>query len=214
MLQIFFGESALYIKANNCVEEKEWMDVLTKICQTNKKRLKDYHPSAYKGSQWLCCKQSTESATGCCPVSKNLPADIAIHIDPDREVARIQSLIMGKMNIIHDLLQKYSNKPTITSKDDETNNGNNHIKTTSSETSTESKASICLNSIHVEDSQSFCSTLQRMKQLALKLDEDQKVFIRRECEETVYGSEKAPIGDNIYLSLIAKHLTNDDNDKE
>jgi Ras GTPase-activating protein 3 len=208
MFQIFYGEGVLYIKANNCVEEKEWMDVLTKICQTNKNRLKDYHPSAFKGSQWLCCKETTESATGCCPVSKNLPHDIAIHIDPDREVARIHSLIINRMNIINDLLRKYSKEEaTLSTKEEEESNPS---LTVSSGSSAESKSSISLNSILVEDPQSFCPTLHRMKQLSHILDEDQKVFIRRECEEIVYGSEKAPIGDNNYLALIAKHLTRDD----
>jgi hypothetical protein len=41
-----------WLQANNCVEEKEWIDILTKICQTNKNRLKQYHPSAYINGHW------------------------------------------------------------------------------------------------------------------------------------------------------------------
>ncbi|KAF4519156.1 hypothetical protein B566_EDAN008218, partial [Ephemera danica] len=44
---------ALYVQANNCVEEKEWVDLLTKICQTNQHRLRHYHPAAYLNNHWL-----------------------------------------------------------------------------------------------------------------------------------------------------------------
>lgn len=53
MFQILSDGRALYIKANNCVEEKEWIDILTRICISNQNRLKDYHPSAFIGNQWL-----------------------------------------------------------------------------------------------------------------------------------------------------------------
>ena len=40
-------------QANNCVEVKEWIDKLTKVCQYNAHRLKQYHPGAYIYSHWL-----------------------------------------------------------------------------------------------------------------------------------------------------------------
>lgn len=52
MFQIVQRERALYVQAANCVEEKEWVDLLTKICQTNKNRLTKYHPSAFRNGQW------------------------------------------------------------------------------------------------------------------------------------------------------------------
>lgn len=53
MFQIVQKERALYVQAANCVEEKEWVDLLTKICQTNKDRLKKYHPGAFRNGHWL-----------------------------------------------------------------------------------------------------------------------------------------------------------------
>lgn len=53
MFQIVQPERALYVQAANCVEQKEWVDLLTKICQTNANRLKKYHPSAFINGQWL-----------------------------------------------------------------------------------------------------------------------------------------------------------------
>lgn len=53
MFQIVQPERALYVQAANCVEEKEWVDLLTKICQTNANRLQKYHPCAFINGQWL-----------------------------------------------------------------------------------------------------------------------------------------------------------------
>lgn len=53
MFQIVQPERALYVQAPNCVEEKEWIDLLTKICHTNGNRLEKYHPCAFINGQWL-----------------------------------------------------------------------------------------------------------------------------------------------------------------
>ena len=60
-------ERALYIQANNCVEARDWIDILTKVSQCNRKRLSTYHPSAYLNGHWLCCKLSADTAPGCTP---------------------------------------------------------------------------------------------------------------------------------------------------
>lgn len=52
MFQIVQPQRALYVQATNCVEEKEWFDLLTKICQTNTHRLDKYHPCAFISGQW------------------------------------------------------------------------------------------------------------------------------------------------------------------
>ncbi|MEQ2191370.1 hypothetical protein XENOCAPTIV_027440, partial [Xenoophorus captivus] len=57
-------ERALYIQANNCVEARDWIDILTKVSQSNRKRLSTYHPSAYLNGHWLCCKLSADTAPG------------------------------------------------------------------------------------------------------------------------------------------------------
>lgn len=67
MFQVIQPERALYIQANNCVEARDWIDILTKVSQCNRKRLSTYHPSAYLNGHWLCCKQSADTAPGCTP---------------------------------------------------------------------------------------------------------------------------------------------------
>ncbi|XP_052367443.1 ras GTPase-activating protein 3-like [Oncorhynchus keta] len=67
MFQVIQPERALYIQANNCVEARDWIDILTKVSQCNRKRLSTYHPSAYLNGHWLCCKMSADTEPGCTP---------------------------------------------------------------------------------------------------------------------------------------------------
>uniref|UniRef100_A0A452S6D6 RAS p21 protein activator 3 n=1 Tax=Ursus americanus TaxID=9643 RepID=A0A452S6D6_URSAM len=98
MFQVIQPERALYIQANNCVEAKAWIDVLTKVSQCNKKRLTVYHPSAYLNGHWLCCRASSDTAPGCSPCTGGLPANIQLDIDGDRETERIYSLFNSYMS--------------------------------------------------------------------------------------------------------------------
>ncbi|KAI1285888.1 Ras GTPase-activating protein 3 [Halotydeus destructor] len=182
MFQILQKERAVYIQASNCVEEKEWIDILNKVCMTNQNRLKEYHPAAYIGNHWLCCKAMNESAPGCYPVSKtSLPADIGVHIDPDREIARIHSLLHNRCESLREL------------------------EDLSQSVSTSSEKKTIFSNFLVEDRNSLFKTLQELKPVISKLEQDHKQYMRRVCVNTIYGSEKAPIGDDNYLQMIAEH---------
>lgn len=61
-------------------------------------------------------------------------------------------------------------------------------------------------SLLIEDHRTFEYTLRDLKSIVMKLDADQKTFLKKEWNDTIYGSEKAPIGDTAYLSLFAQHL--------
>ncbi|MGH0142059.1 UNVERIFIED_CONTAM: hypothetical protein FKN15_075224 [Acipenser sinensis] len=98
MFQVIQPERALYIQANNCVEAKDWIDILTKVSQCNNKRLSKYHPSAYLNGHWLCCKASSDCAAGCSPCTGGLPANIQLNVDGDRETERIYSLFSTYMS--------------------------------------------------------------------------------------------------------------------
>lgn len=84
MFQVIQPERALYIQANNCVEARDWIDILTKVSQCNRKRLSTYHPSAYLNGHWLCCKLSADTAAGCTPCtgyvsdSRHLPVCLSV----------------------------------------------------------------------------------------------------------------------------------------
>ncbi|XP_072382255.1 GTPase-activating protein [Diabrotica undecimpunctata] len=102
MFQIVQPERALYVQAANCVEEKEWVDLLTKICQTNANRLKKYHPSAFINSQWLCCKSPNELAPGCSEVSRT-DSNYRMNLDPERDLQRVHSLVINHLDTLETL---------------------------------------------------------------------------------------------------------------
>ncbi|KAF7282506.1 ras GTPase activating protein 1 isoform X2 [Rhynchophorus ferrugineus] len=95
MFQIVQPERALYVQAANCVEEKEWVDLLTTICQTNGNRLMKYHPSAFINGEWMCCKSPVELAQGCANVSQQDSNNYHLTLDPERDLQRIHSLFMA-----------------------------------------------------------------------------------------------------------------------
>ncbi|XP_066251127.1 GTPase-activating protein [Euwallacea similis] len=97
MFQIIQPGRVLYVQAANCVDEKEWMDLLTKICQTNANRLRKYHPAAFINGEWMCCKSSNESASGCSEVSNSDCNNHHMSLDPERDLQRIHSLIMSHL---------------------------------------------------------------------------------------------------------------------
>ncbi|KAL0281475.1 UNVERIFIED_CONTAM: hypothetical protein PYX00_002454 [Menopon gallinae] len=103
MFQIIQSERRmLYVQANNCVEEKEWIDILTKICQTNSNRLDAYHPSAFINGRWLCCNASHESANGCQEVTRRERLEMTL--DPDRELQRIHTIIISHIDRLENLI--------------------------------------------------------------------------------------------------------------
>nr|AJE26302.1 Ras GTPase-activating protein [Microdera dzhungarica] len=105
MFQIIQPERTLYVQAANCVEEKEWVDLLTKICQTNMNRLKKYHPCAFINGQWSCCQSPNELAPGCSKVSSTESNNFHMTLDPERDLQRIHSLIMSHLKQL-ELLMK------------------------------------------------------------------------------------------------------------
>ncbi|XP_075057719.1 ras GTPase-activating protein 2 [Mixophyes fleayi] len=97
MFQVIYGEKPLYIQASNCVEASDWVEVLSRVSRRNRRRLNKYHPSAFLNGAWLCCKASPESTEGCSPCTVDVPADVALDIDGDRECEKIYSLFNTSM---------------------------------------------------------------------------------------------------------------------
>uniref|UniRef100_A0A8C2BV69 RAS p21 protein activator 2 n=1 Tax=Cyprinus carpio TaxID=7962 RepID=A0A8C2BV69_CYPCA len=90
MFQVIHSEKPLYVQAGNCVETNSWIEVLSQVSRCNPGRLSTFHPSAYVGGFWLCCKETNESTPGCKPCTATL-ANIQLDIDCDRETERIFS---------------------------------------------------------------------------------------------------------------------------
>lgn len=104
IFQIVRKERPLYVQTANCVEEKEWVDLLSKICQSNKARLEHFHPCAYINGMWTCCSGTDQYAPGCTAVSpKPFQMELATALDPARDLQRLHSLIMVNFASLEEL---------------------------------------------------------------------------------------------------------------
>ncbi|XP_031838164.1 ras GTPase activating protein 1 isoform X2 [Nomia melanderi] len=183
MFQIIQSQRALYVQAGNCVEEKEWIDILTKICRTNNNRLEKYHPSAYINGHWLCCKAVAEVAPGCSEVSPGTEAGLRMVLDPDRDLQRIHSLIFTNMPRLETLMSACECQAVYGASD------------------------MCVipgGGSPIEDVPSCFKTLTALREAAYALQHEHRAHFRRLARDTKYGSKQAPIGDDNYLHLAAR----------
>ncbi|XP_060819469.1 ras GTPase-activating protein 3 isoform X3 [Bombus pascuorum] len=183
MFQIIQSQRALYVQAGNCVEEKEWIDILTKICRTNSNRLEKYHPSAYINGHWLCCKAVAETALGCSEVSPGVEAGLRMVLDPDRDLQRIHSLIFTNMPRLETLMSACECQAVYGAND------------------------MCIlpgGGSPIEDVPSCFKTLTALREAAYALQHEHRAYFRRLARDTKYGSKQAPIGDDNYLHLAAR----------
>ena len=119
---------------------------------------------------------------------------------------------MDQMDLINDLLNTCSSnkgtsrtiKSTISDSSSSTCTSTNDTHTIKSHSTSFSRGS---NLVVIEDADSFMKSLENIRSVIQVLDHNQKVFLQKECKQTVYGSEKAPIGDINYLSLIERHAS-------
>ncbi|KAB0798318.1 hypothetical protein PPYR_09311 [Photinus pyralis] len=178
MFQIVQPERALYVQAANCVEEKEWIDLLTKICHTNSNRLEKYHPCAFINGQWLCCKSPNELAPGCSAVSCP-ESNLHMALDPERDLQRMHSLIISHMSGIERLL-----------------------------TSRECPSVYATGSrlTYNEEADGAHKTLKQILEVAYQLEQKHRTYQRMLTRETKYGSKSAPIGDDNYLLASRMNL--------
>ncbi|XP_012251278.2 GTPase-activating protein isoform X5 [Athalia rosae] len=182
MFQIVQRQRALYVQASNCVEEKEWIDILTKICQTNSNRLEKYHPSAYINGHWLCCRAALDNAPGCSEVSPGIEAGLKMSLDPDRDLQRIHSLIFTNMPRLETLISACECQAVY---------GANKL---------------CMlpgGGPPIEDVPSCFKTLTSLRETSFALQQEHRAYSRKLARETKYGSKQAPIGDDNYLHLAA-----------
>ncbi|XP_015267245.1 PREDICTED: ras GTPase-activating protein 3 [Gekko japonicus] len=179
MFQVIQPERALYIQANNCVEAKDWIDILTKVSQCNKKRLTVYHPSAYLNGHWLCCKATADNTPGCTPCTGGLPANIQLDIDGDRETERIYSLFILYMSKLEKMEEACGSKSVYDGPEQE-------------EYST----------FLIDDPQETYKTLKQIVASVKTLEQEHAQYKRDKFKKTKYGSQEHPIGDKSFQSYI------------
>ncbi|XP_026971540.1 ras GTPase-activating protein 3 isoform X1 [Globicephala melas] len=179
MFQVIQPERALYIQANNCVEAKAWIDILTKVSQCNQKRLAVYHPSAYLNGHWLCCRASSDTAAGCSPCTSGLPANIQLDIDGDRETERIYSLFSSYMSKLEKMQEACGSRSVYDGPERE-------------EYST----------FVIDDPQETYKTLKQVITGVGALELEHAQHRRDKFKRTKYGSQEHPIGDKSFQSYI------------
>ncbi|XP_034947168.1 ras GTPase-activating protein 3 [Chelonus insularis] len=183
MFQIVQPQRALYVQAGNCVEEKEWIDILTKICHTNSNRLERYHPSAYINGHWLCCRATSKTALGCSEASAGIEAGLRMVLDPDRDLQRIHSLIYANMARLETLMSNCECQAVY------------------------GASEMCVlqgGGSPIEDVTSTFKTLTALRDAAFALQREHRAYFRKLARDTKYGSKQAPIGDDNYLLLAAR----------
>lgn len=184
VFQVIQKSRALYIQANNCVEEKEWRTILTRICHFNLCRIHTYHPAAFLKGHWLCCKEESETAPGCSPVTSYNLADIKVTIDTDREMQRVHSIFLKQMHIIERLI----------------------------ETCQQQLQSTAMPGVEfrlppgfvLEDPASLYTTLCSIKTFVENMEVKHERHRHHLYRQTQYGSKQAPIGDDNYLLMFAR----------
>nr|XP_027794598.1 ras GTPase-activating protein 3 isoform X1 [Marmota flaviventris] len=179
MFQVIQPERALYIQASNCVEAKDWIDILTKVSQCNQARLTVFHPSAYLNGHWLCCRASSDTAAGCTPCTGGLPANIQLDIDGDRETERIYSLFNLYMGKLEKMQEACGSKSVYDGPEQE-------------EYST----------FLIDDPQETYKTLKQVIAGVGALEQEHAQYRRDKFKKTRYGSQEHPIGDKSFQNYI------------
>ncbi|XP_051993227.1 ras GTPase-activating protein 3-like isoform X2 [Xyrauchen texanus] len=179
MFQVIQPERALYIQANNCVDARDWIDILTKVSQCNRKRLSTYHPSAYLNGHWLCCKLSADNAPGCTPCTGGLPANIQLDVDGDRETERIYSLYSTYMSKLVKMQEACGSRSVYDGPEQE-------------EYST----------FVIDDPQETYKTLRLIISAVQTLEQQHTQYKRDKFRKTKYGSQEHPIGDQSFQCYV------------
>uniref|UniRef100_A0A8C2X986 RAS p21 protein activator 3 n=1 Tax=Cyclopterus lumpus TaxID=8103 RepID=A0A8C2X986_CYCLU len=179
MFQVIQPERALYIQANNCVEARDWIDILTKVSQCNRKRLSTYHPSAYLNGHWLCCKFSADTASGCTPCTGGLPANIQLDVDGDRETERIYSLFSTYMTKLIKMQEACGSKSVYDGPEQEE-----------------------YSSFVIDDPQETYKTLKLIVSAVQTLEQQHTKYKRDKFKKTKIGSQEHPIGDKSFQCYI------------
>lgn len=86
MFQVVHNKCTLHIQASNCVQEKEWLDTLTRLIQLNQS-------SADKG---LCYDDNSKYL---------ITPDLSIRLDPDRELERILCLFVSNQTNMQTIIE-------------------------------------------------------------------------------------------------------------
>lgn len=175
------------------MEEREWIDLLHRICLTNSIRTQYFHPSAFVNGVYSCCARSDENAPGCKNVSAEamdyFQMDLVTSLDPALDLQRIHTLIMSHMPQLDALLDPKAFQHL---------QQHNPLVPTATALQQQSPQLYA----------TFQLTIEQLRKVAYVIDKDHRDYKQGIARELKYGSRQAPIGDDNYLQMVqaAGHL--------
>lgn len=182
-------DRSLIVQTTNCVEEREWIDLLHKICLTNSIRSQYFHPSAFVNGVYSCCDRSDENAPGCKNVSAEamdyFQMDLITALDPALDLQRIHTLIMSHMTQLEAFLDQ--------------SGGFHHLQ---QQHNPLVATALTLQQLSSHTFAKFKATIMQLREVAYVIDKDHRNYKQGISRELIYGSRQAPIGDDNYLQMM------------
>ncbi|XP_037076220.1 ras GTPase-activating protein 3-like [Pollicipes pollicipes] len=176
MFKLVQPDKDLYIQANNCVDQKAWVDILSKVCAHNQDKTDQFHPGQFRDNIWTCCRTPTKNAIGCAPVTADkLHAEIKLAADSDREMERVYALFAANLDELGKLKDEYACKAVYLGDPD----------------------------YEIQDTEVGYKTINSIVSAVISLEQEHRDHSRSLARGIRYGSRMAPIGDDNYLQLRA-----------
>ncbi|XP_016971729.2 GTPase-activating protein isoform X1 [Drosophila rhopaloa] len=191
--KIVHNDRSLIVQTTNCVEEREWFDLLHKICLMNSNRMRYFHPSAFVSGFYSCCGRSDENSPGCKNYSDKdmdyCQMDLVTALDPPLDLQRIHTLIMSNMSVLESLLDPLTYHQHLPQTQHQQHNPLVPLATDLQKHSPQAFAE-------------FKRTIDKLKEKAYAIDRDHRDYKQGITRQLKYGSRQAPIGDDNYWHMM------------
>ncbi|XP_032592524.1 GTPase-activating protein [Drosophila grimshawi] len=198
--KIVHKDRPLIVQTTNCVEEREWFDLLHKICLMNSIRMQYFHPSAFISGYYSCCGRSDENAPGCKNVSAKemdyFQMDLVTALDPALDLQRIHTLIMSNMNQLDALLDPLAYRqhlPLPLQQQQQQQQQSNPLVPLASALQQQQSPQAFVE---------FKKTIEKLREKAYAIDKDHRDYKQGITRKLKYGSRQAPIGDDNYWHMM------------
>ncbi|XP_037719342.1 GTPase-activating protein isoform X1 [Drosophila subpulchrella] len=190
--KIVHNDRSLIVQTTNCVEEREWFDLLHKVCLMNSIRMQYFHPSAFVSGTYSCCGRSDENSPGCKNVSEKemdyFQMDLVTALDPPLDLQRIHTLIMSNMSVLESLLDPL--------------NYHQHLPQTQQQHNPLVPLATDLQKHSPQAFAEFKRTIEKLREKAYAIDRDHRDYKQGITRQLKYGSRQAPIGDDNYWHMM------------
>ncbi|NXG45241.1 RASL2 protein, partial [Psilopogon haemacephalus] len=89
-------QETAYLQCKSVPDLNQWLSALRKVCGTNPRVLRAYHPGVYRGDKWSCCHQKDRTGLGCDRTRHGVTLqDWSDPLDPAVEAQRLFHHLQG-----------------------------------------------------------------------------------------------------------------------